>query len=444
VTRRRRYSTNSQPCESEVTPTLAAKINNNLRAPSCDFVDQTMSRLKIPLIVSSLLIAASLSCSIVSGSNPVGVSDGSALATSRANNPPPQAVVTVVVTPTAPAGLVTPDTLQPTTFDPGAEEQLYVDLYRRVNQAVVTIRILHAGGIELGLGSGFVIDTDGHIVTNNHVVAEGDEFEVDFANGLRAIGKVVGADSAADLAVLKVDVPADQLVALPLGDSDAVEVGQRVVAIGNPFGLSGTMTIGIVSGLGRILPTDVTAPGGGSFSAPDIIQTDAAINPGNSGGPLINLEGEVIGVNQSIRTETGTNSGISFSIASNTVKRVVPALIETGHFQYPYLGISSTSDLTLPQIEALGLSQNTGAYVSEVTPGGPAEKAGVHGDRALTPGDLKGGGDLIVAIDGQPVITFADVLSYLVNHASVGQTVTLTVVRDGTQQDIPIVLGERP
>ena len=267
---------------------------------------------------------------------------------------------------------------------------------------------------------------------------------MDFANGLRVRGTVLGADSAADLAVLKVDVPADQLVALPLGDSDAVEVGQRVVAIGNPFGLSGTMTIGIVSGLGRILPTDVSAPGGGSFSAPDIIQTDAAINPGNSGGPLLNLRGEVIGVNQSIRTETGANSGISFSIASNTVKRVVPALIETGHFEYPYLGISSTSDLTLPQIEFLGLSQNTGAYVSEVTPGGPAEAAGVHGDRTDTPGDLQGGGDLIIAIDGKPVIAFADVLSYLVNHASVGQTVTLTVIRDGTQQDIPVTLGERP
>ncbi len=402
-----------------------------------------MSRLKTPLFVFTLLLIASLACSVVSGS-PAGAEAPSALGTSPANNPPPQAVVTVVVTPTAPAGLLTPDTLQPATFDPGAEEQLYVDLYRRVNQAVVSIRILHAGGIELGLGSGFVIDLEGHIVTNNHVVEDGDEFEVDFANGLRVRGTVLGADSAADLAVLKVDVPADQLVALPLGDSDAVEVGQRVVAIGNPFGLSGTMTIGIVSGLGRILPTDVSAPGGGSFSAPDIIQTDAAINPGNSGGPLLNLRGEVIGVNQSIRTETGANSGISFSIASNTVKRVVPALIETGHFEYPYLGISSTSDLTLPQIEFLGLSQNTGAYVSEVTPGGPAEAAGVHGDRTDTPGDLQGGGDLIIAIDGKPVIAFADVLSYLVNHASVGQTVTLTVIRDGTQQDIPVTLGERP
>jgi 2-alkenal reductase len=199
-----------------------------------------------------------------------------------------------------------------------------------------------------------------------------------------------------------------------------------------------------VSGLDRVLPTDVTAPGGGRFSAPDIIQTDAAINPGNSGGPLLNLNGEVIGINQAIRSETGENTGIGFAIASNTVKRIVPALINDGKFVYPYLGVSGMDELTLAQIEALGLPQATGVYVSEVSPGGPADEAGVHGDRGLTSEGLQGGGDLIIAIDGRPVITFADVLSYLVNEASVGQTVTLTVLRDGGQQDIPVTLGARP
>jgi S1-C subfamily serine protease len=401
----------------------------------------------IVLVAFASLVLASLACSTTDlGTQPQPADSGSSLITDVPPSPPPQNDLTP--TPTAEPGVVqidpTPVPVLP-GLDPVAEEQLYIDLYRRVNQAVVSIRILQSNGVEVALGSGFVIDLEGHIVTNNHVVEGGDQYEIDFANGQKVRGTLLGTDSAADLAVLKVEVPADQLVAVTLGDSDAIQVGQRVVAIGNPFGLSGTMTIGIVSGLGRVLPTDVSAPGGGSFSAPDIIQTDAAINPGNSGGPLLNLSGEVIGVNQSIRSETGANSGISFSIASNTVKRVVAALIETGTFEYPYLGISSSSgDLSLPQIEALNLPQATGAYITEVSPGGPADVAGLRGDSALNPGDLTGGGDLIVAIDGQPVVNFADVLSYLVNHGSVGQTVTLSVIRDGTQQDFPVVLGKRP
>jgi 2-alkenal reductase len=335
--------------------------------------------------------------------------------------------------------------IQPVVLDPAAEQQLYIDLYRRVNPAVVAILVFHADAIEMGLGTGFVIDKEGHIVTNNHVVEGGKEFEVDFANGLKVRAELLGTDPTSDLAVLQVKVHSDQLSVLPLGDSDQVQVGQRVIAIGNPFGLSGTMTVGIVSGLGRTLSSDVTAPGGGSFSAPDIIQTDAAINPGNSGGPLVNLNGEVIGVNKAIESETGVNSGVGFSIASNTVKKIVPALIEDGKYVYPYLGISSTDDLTLAEIEALDLPRTTGVYVTSVSGGGPADEAGLRGGTQPTSIEgLRGGGDLIIAIDGKEVKTFAEMLSYLVNETSVGQTVTLTVLRDGDPQDIKVILGARP
>lgn len=386
-----------------------------------------------PFIVWSLLIVAALACA-------------SLPATTAAPIPtftvPPRPTQVPVLLTAAPQPTVAG--APPIVLDPSAEEEVYTDLYNRVSPAVVSIRIFSNNGLDDGLGSGFVIDTEGHIVTNNHVVEGADQLEVDFSSGVKAWAEVVGTDPTADLAVVKVDVPAEQLTALPLADSDLVQVGQRVIAIGNPFGLSGTMTVGIVSGLGRILPTDVAAPGGGQFSAPDIIQTDAAVNPGNSGGPLLNLKGEVIGINQSIRTETGVNSGISFAIASNTVRRIVPVLIKDGKFVYPYLGVTSSDDLTLSVIEELKLPQTTGAYVTQVSSGGPADQAGVRGDRGLGSDRLQGGGDLIIAIDGHPVKTFSDLLSYLVNETSVGQKVTLTVLRDGSQQDIEVTLGARP
>ena len=202
-------------------------------------------------------------------------------------------------------------------------------------------------------------------------------------SGYKVYGNVVGTDLDSDLAVIKVDAPAEELHPVPLGDSSGLQVGQTVVAIGNPFGLSGTMTVGIVSALGRTLDSAHTTPGWDFFTAGDIIQTDAAINPGNSGGPLFNLNGEVIGVNRAIRTtnftDTGEpiNSGIGFAISVNIVKRVVPVLITDGKYDYPYLGMSSLDDMTLQIIEALGLKSFTGAYVTTVVPGGPADKAGI-------------------------------------------------------------------
>jgi len=226
------------------------------------------------------------------------------------------------------------------------------------------------------------------------------------------------------------------------------------VAIGNPFGLSGTMTLGIISGLGRTQTAHADPSGGGFFSTADIIQTDAAINPGNSGGPLFNMNGEVVGINQSIRTDninqtTGNavNSGVGFSVSINLVKRIVPFLIRDGKYQYPYLGISFLSEdlQTLDVLQALGLDTHTVAYVTGVTAGGPADKAGIRaGDKPTSIPDLNAGGDLITAFDGKPVSTFESLLSYLLTSKSPGDTVVLTILRDGQSMDIPVTLGARP
>jgi 2-alkenal reductase len=352
--------------------------------------------------------------------------------------------------PALPAASPAPATVAPTPLPTAvpaslgllAEEEVLIDLYRRVNPAVVFILV--TSNLGDSLGSGFVIDTDGHIVTNYHVVEGAEEIEVAFAGGRRAFATVVGTDQDADLAVLDVEVPADQLTVVELGDSDAVVVGQRVVAIGNPFGLAGTMTVGIVSGVGRTLTSERNS-GDGRFSAPDIIQTDAAINPGNSGGPLLDLNGRVIGVNRAITSETGVNSGVGFAVAVNLVRRIVPDLIANGRFVYPYLGISSADEITLAQQQALGLPQATGVYIIGVTPGGPAEAAGLRaGTRGTSIDGLQAGGDLIVAIEGQPVANFNDLISYLVKRANVGQTVRLTVIRDGQSTEVPVTLAARP
>lgn len=317
--------------------------------------------------------------------------------------------------------------------NPVPEEGSLSELYQAVLPGVVAILT------DTGLGSGFVFDSEGHVVTNNHVVEGASVVEVDFASGFKAHGTVIGTDADADIAVIKVDAPADQIHPLPIGDSNSLLVGQSVVAIGNPFGLNGTMTLGIISGLGRTQPAHVAPDGGGAFSTADIIQTDAAINPGNSGGPLFNLNGEVVGVNQSIRTNnvdqtTGNavNSGVGFSISINLVKRIVPVLISNGKYEYPYLGISSR-ELSLSEIESLGLNSYTGAYVADVVSGGPADQAGIRASS-----------DLITAIDGNPVTSFDDMLSYLVTSKSPGDTVVLTVLRDGQAVDITVTLGTRP
>jgi S1-C subfamily serine protease len=328
---------------------------------------------------------------------------------------------------------------------PAVEQDVLVALYEHISSGVVAILT------DQGQGSGFVYDTQGHILTNYHVVEGAKKVEVDFMSGYKTYGTVMGTDLDSDLAVINVDVPAEELHPVPLGDSDALKVGQTVVAIGNPFGLSGTMTVGIISALGRTLESAHATAEGSFFTAGDIIQTDAAINPGNSGGPLFNLNGEVVGVNRAIRTLSSTNtgdpvnSGIGFAVSVNVVKRVVPVLISQGKYDYPYLGISSRDDLTLDAIELLGLKSFTGAYVAEVTKGGPADKAGLHaGTKATSIPNLYAGGDLITAIDGVPVRHFDDMLSYLIANKSPGDVVVLTVMRGDQTVDISVTLGKRP
>ncbi len=329
--------------------------------------------------------------------------------------------------------------------NPIAQQEVLVTLYENVNPGTVAIFTA------TGQGSGFVYDAQGHVVTNYHVVEGATTVEVRFTSGYMAYGTVIGTDLDSDIAVIKVDAPASELFPLPLGDSDLLKVGQTVIAIGNPFGLESTMTVGIISALGRTLDSERSSPDGAFFTAGDIIQTDAAINPGNSGGPLFNLNGEVIGINRAIRTTNFTeegepvNSGIGFAISVNIVKRVVPVLIEKGQYDYPYLGISSMDGLSLDVVNELGLTQYTGAYVTNVVDGGPADKAGIlEGTESTRIPNLQKGGDLIVAIDGMSIRTFDEMLAYLITNKSPGDVVVLTVLRGEEQVDVSITLGKRP
>ncbi len=334
--------------------------------------------------------------------------------------------------------------LEPVT-NPASEGDALVTLFDRASLGTVAILT------DQGQGSGFVYDSQGHIVTNFHVIEGANTVEVRFTSGYMAYGTVIGTDLDSDLAIVKVDAPAEELHPLPLGDSSLLKVGQTVVAIGNPFGLNSTMTVGIISALGRTLDSIHESPDGNVFTAGDIIQTDAAINPGNSGGPLFNINGEVIGVNRAINTfnvnQDGDpiNSGIGFAISSNMIKRVAPGLIEFGKYDYPYLGVSSFDALSLDVISVLGLKSFTGAYVTAVIPGGPADVAGlVAGTQKTNIPGLLGGGDLIVGIDGREVRTFDEMLSYLITNKGPGDTVVLTVLRGEEKVDITITLGTRP
>ena len=365
---------------------------------------------------------------------------------------PPQPALASVTEPVlveSPAVVDPQVTETPVIISMSLKDDILVDIYEMSNPGVVAIQVLSESGN--GLGSGFVIDKDGHIITNFHVIDGVSDLEVDFPSGYKTRGTVIGTDTDSDLAVIKVEVPPEELHPLPLGDSAEIKVGQTVIAIGSPFRFNGTMTTGIVSSLGRTLNSIRTAPGGSFFTAGDIIQTDAAINPGNSGGPLLNLNGEVIGVNRAIETyninsqEDPLNSGIGFAIAINTVKRVAPSLISEGSYDYPYLGISSLSEISLLQQEALRLQQSSGAYVTSVTPDSPADRAGLRGGTDPTKFlNISSGGDLIIAIDDRPVRTFSDLLSYLIQEKSPGDTITFTILRDDQEIEIDLILGKRP
>lgn len=354
-----------------------------------------------------------------------------------------------------------------------AYEQTLANIYELVNPSVVNIRVLTDAtamlpGTEIlpglpedhpqvpqpdlpfavGQGSGFVWDKDGHIVTNNHVIEGANRIQVTFSDGTVAEASLVGADPDSDLAVIKVDLPDEKLLPVTVADSDQARVGDLVIAIGNPFGLNGTMTVGIISALERSVPaSELGFQIGANYRIPDVIQTDASINPGNSGGVLVNTEGQVVGVTFAIESPVRANSGVGFVIPSSIVKRVAPALIEKGVYEHPYLGISGIS-LTPDLAKAMNLDAGQrGALVSTVVPDGPADKAGLLPSEDETTIDglqVNVGGDVIVGFQGMPVLEIDQLISYLSSQGQVGQRVTLDILRDGKQQSLEVTLGARP
>ena len=336
-----------------------------------------------------------------------------------------------------------------------ADQEALANLYDAVAPSVVSIRVVaDAPMIDIpgmdpnqlpdvpqqqGQGSGFIFDADGHIITNNHVVESATEVTVVFYDGTWADAEVVATDPQADLAVIKVTPPAGLAWnPLPLATGSELRVGHTVIAIGNPYGLESTMTTGIVSATGRSFP--VGGFGENRYTLPDVIQTDAAINPGNSGGPLLNLDGQVVGVNFAIESNTGANSGVGFAIPVSIVEKVVPALIAGGKYTYPYLGLSGTS--VGPEVARELELENTqlGAYVATVIPGGPADEAGI----VPADPDTNKGGDIIIAFNGEPVRSFDDLVAALITTTEPGDAATLRVLRDGEEVDVTITVGERP
>ncbi|MBZ0292957.1 MAG: trypsin-like peptidase domain-containing protein [Anaerolineae bacterium] len=384
------------------------------------------------------------------------------LMTACASAPPPVPPQAVVSTPLAdlPVNVAfqMPTAVPQTVIDAAdAEYELLINIYDRVTPSVVNIEVIalqaESDMLDLGRGSGFIFDTDGHIITNAHVVSDARTIEVTFNNGYIAEAQVVGVDAYSDIAVLKVDVAAERLVPVTLGDSSVLRVGERAIAIGNPFGLTSSMTVGIISGLGRQLPSSdlISTEGLASFNNPSIIQVDTDINPGNSGGPLINSHGEVVGINTAIRTESGVFQGVGFAVPANTIQRVVPEIIANGAVDYPWIGIS-----TLPEesgfsvaalAEPLNLPVDGGVLINSVNSDSPADKAGLQGgsqSRMVRGAPICAGGDIIVAVDGVYVDGIDELLAYIVMHSRPGDILNLLVVRNTETFELPLTLESRP
>ncbi len=319
------------------------------------------------------------------------------------------------------------------------------DLFQKVEKSVVQITDSSEINVfESRLGSGFVYDDNGHIITNHHVVSGGgNRLDVTFPDGIVYRASLIGSDPSADIAVLYVEeAPKEKLLPLSLADSSKVRVGERVAAIGNPFGLSGSLSNGIVSGVGRQIPAEEEE----GFTIPDIIQTDAPINPGNSGGPLLNMRGEVIGINSAIYSTTGQFAGVGFAIPSNTIAQVMPSLITTGSYQHPWLGVAGR-DMTPGIADRLGLDEPRGFLVMDVVAGSPAEKAGIqrgNEDTVIDGIPIKLGGDVIIAVDNNTVRKIDDILAYVEMKKSVGDDLELTILREGQTMEVIATLAARP
>jgi S1-C subfamily serine protease len=313
------------------------------------------------------------------------------------------------------------------------------DIFEKSEESVVQVNVLR-GELDGGMGSGFVYSEDGYVITNQHVVRDAEKVTVTFLDGESYIGDVIGTDQDLDIAVVKVSPSNTYLQPIKIGDSSKLKVGERIAAIGNPFGLSGSMTSGIVSQIGRLLPQE------SGYSIPDVIQTDAAINPGNSGGPLINMKGEVVGINTAIQSATGKFSGIGFAVPSNTVKKVVPVLIENGEFKHPWMGISGT-DVDAELAEVRGLKSSKGFLVVSVIEGSPAEIAGLLGVTETKERDGREfalDGDIILSIDEKTVRKISDILIHLQREKSIGDEMVLSVNRNGEMVELTMILEERP
>ncbi len=335
------------------------------------------------------------------------------------------------------------ETLQ-ITNDLQSSEQVFslTEIFERSEFGVVSIAVTKTSdyGDSNSVGSGFVFDKEGHIITNNHVIENSEKIDVTFIDGISYRAQIVGADPYADIAVIKLDVNPEKLYPLPIGDSSKLKVGEQITAIGNPFGLSGSMTAGIVSQLERLLPSSL------GFSIPDVIQTDTAINPGNSGGPLLNMRGEVVGVNTAIYSNDGSFSGVGFSIPSNIVLKIVPTLIKEGEFQHPWVGISSIN-ISPDLAELSNLEDAKGVMIMTVVKDSPADKAGLRGSSQTVITDeieYTVGGDIILSVDGKEVRKIDDLLTHLQREKNVGDTLSFEILRDGKTINVILTLEERP
>ena len=317
-----------------------------------------------------------------------------------------------------------------------------IEIFKNSEAGVVRVNVQRAEEefTPTGVGSGFVFDKKGHIITNAHVVKDAIKVVVTFLDGRSYNAEIVGVDTFTDIAVIKVNADLSLLSPIFLGDSSNLQVGEPIAAIGNPFGLSGSMTSGIVSQLDRLLPS------GAGYSIPDVIQTDAAINPGNSGGPLLNMRGEIVGINTAIQSTTGEFTGVGFAIPSQTVAKIVPILIKNGEYKHPWIGISGR-DIGPDLAKVLNLNDAVGFLVITVIPDSPASRAGLQGSENTVERDgvqYTVGGDIILSVDGLEVREISDILIHLQRAKSVGDEMVLEIIRDGRTTNFTIILGERP